>query len=277
MRKRSQMMRLFLILSLLLTPLLHAERPLYALDNGLGGIKAPQQQAALLKKLGYDGIVTRPNWCKQAMVDAFDKEGLKILATYVVIPAGETPPAELEKHFELIRTHKTIVWLGISKPKGKQSTDEDAAATARQVVDLAAKYDLSTCLYPHVGFHADTVKSCERLHQLTQRPKLGLGFTLCHFLAQNPHSELEATLKRIAPHLMLVQVSGADELKAPKIDWKQLIQPLGSGTFDVGRVLKTLDEIKYQGPVTLQCFNIKEPAAQHLSASMQAWKGLNPS
>ena len=74
---------------------------------------------------------------------------------------------------------------------------------------------------------------------------------------------------------MLVQINGAEQLDEPKADWQQLIQPLGSGSFDVGRVLKTLDEIDYRGPVTLQCFGIKKPATEHLAASFAAWKSLN--
>ena len=267
-------MRLILALSLLLSPLLHAERSLHALDNGLNDVKEPAAKAALLKKLGYGGFVTRPSLSK-AMADACKAEGLKVLATYVTIPAGNEPPANLEKHFELIKEHQTIVWLSLTNPKGGQASDEEAAETARKVVDLAAKYDLKTCLYPHVNFHTATVKDCERVHKLADRPKLGLSLTLCHFLAQNPHKELEATLKRIAPKLMLVQVNGANQLEQHKTDWNQLIQPLGSGTFDVGRVLKTLDEIDYKGPVTLQCYGIKKPATEHLAASSAAWKALN--
>lgn len=268
-------MRILLALGILFSPLLHAERPFFALDNGLNGVKSTEDQAALLKKLGYAGMCTRPSRASQAMVDAFDKHGLKLMATYVVIPAGDAPTPALEKHFELIKEHKTVVWLSISTHKGQPATDEQAADTARQVVDLAAKHGLETCLYAHVGFHTDTVKSCERVHKLAKRPQLGLSLTLCHFLAQNPHTELEATLKRIAPQLMLVQVNGANQLEQHKVDWKQLIQPLGSGTFDVGRVIKTLDEINYQGPVGLQCYNIKNPATEHLAASIKTWNKLS--
>ncbi len=269
-------MRILIALSLLLlSPLLQAERALHVLDNGLNDVKGPDAKIALLKKLGYGGMVTRPAWCSQEMVDAFSEAELKIVATYVVVPAGSEPPTHLEKHLELIKPHKTIIWLGISKPKDKQTTPQDAAATTRQVVDLAAKHGLKTCLYPHVGFHTDTIANCELIHQLAERPKLGLGFTLCHFLALDPQDEMETTLKRIAPKLMLVQVNGANRLDEPKVDWKQLIQPLGSGSFDVGRVLKTLDEINYQGPVTLQCFGIKKATTEHLAASLSAWKTLN--
>lgn len=268
------MMRLWIALNIFLSSLLYAERSLYPLDNGFIDIKGPAAKVAMLKKLSYGGFVTRPSLSKE-MADACKTEGLKVLATYVTIPAGNEPPANLKKHFELIKEHETIVWLSLTNPKHGKASDEQAAMTVRKVVDLAAKYELKTCLYPHVNFHTATVKDCVRIHKIAERPNLGLSLTLCHFLAQNPHRELEATLKRIAPHLMLIQINGANEINEPKIDWKQLIQPLDSGTFDVGRVLKTIDEIDYKGPVTLQCFGIRKPATEHLAASSAAWKTLN--
>ena len=251
-----------------------AERLFFPFDNGLADVGTVEDQAALIKKLGYAGICTRPQAATPELVAAFDQHGLRIMATYVVLPAGGEPGAGEEAHFKLLKEHQTVVWLSVSKLKGKASTDEEAAATIRKVVDLAAKYGLKTCLYPHVYFHTDTVKSCERVYRLVERPELGLSFTLCHFLAQNPHRELEATLKRIGPKLMLVQINGANQLKEPGPDWKQLILPLDHGDFDQGRLMRALDEIGYRGPVNLQCFNIKRPAAEHLAASMKAWKQL---
>ena len=274
MKDRYYIMRLWIALSILLSSLLHAERSLYALDNGFHDLKGPAAKVALLKKLGYSGFVTRPSLSRE-LADACKAEGLKVLATYVTIPAGQEPLANLERHFELIKEHQTIVWLSLTNPKDGEASDEQAAMTVRKVVDLAAKYDLPSCLYPHVNFHTATVKDCERIHKMAERPNVGLSLTLCHFLAQNSHKELEATLKRIAPHLMLVQINGANQIDKPKIDWKQLIQPLGSGTFDVGLVLKTLEEIDYEGPITLQCYGIRKPANEHLAASSAAWKILN--
>lgn len=251
-----------------------AQRPFFPFDNGLTDVKSPQEQAALLKRLGYDGICTRPRAATAELVGAFDQQGLRILTSYVVLKAGATLPESLEAHFQLIKKHQPVIWLGIQK--SKSGTDQDAAATIRQVVDLAAKHGLPTSLYPHVGFHTDTVKSCERLHPLVERPDLGISFTLCHFLAQNPADELEATIRRISPKLKLVQINGANQLEAPKADWPQLIQPLGQGSFKIARVFKILDEIGYQGPVNLQCYQIKQPAAQHLAASMATWNTLQP-
>lgn len=269
-----RLLHLVLLSACLIPGSASAQRLFFPFDNGLTDVKSPQEQAMLLKRLGYDGICTRPAAATPELIEAFDQRGLRILTSYVVLKAGSAPPDSLEPHFELIKKHQPVIWLGIQKSKG--GTDQDAAATIRKVVDLAAKHGLETSLYPHVGFHTDTVKSCERIHPLVERPDLGISFTLCHFLAQNPAAELEATLRRIAPKLKLVQINGANQLETPKTDWPQLIQPLGQGSFKIAHVFKALDEVGYQGPVNLQCYKIKQPAAEHLAASMATWKTLQP-
>lgn len=64
-----------------------------------------------------------------------------------------------------------------------------------------------------------------------------------------------------------------------------LVQPLAARefhAFDNGLTdLKTpaeqaalLAKLGYNGPVTLQCYQIKQPAEVHLAQSMQAWRQL---
>ncbi len=252
-----------------------AERAFVALDNGLGGIAAPEEQAKLLKELGYAGICTRMGATTPEFLAAFDRHGVKITASYVVLPAGpgksEAPPNAVA-HFASLKGRDTVIWLGV---QNKKASLEEAVALTRSVCDRAAEHGLSVVLYPHVGFYTDTVAACVDLHRAVQHANLGLSVTLCHFLALHPHETLEETLRSLAPHLKLVQINGADELPAPKADWKRLIQPLGQGSFDVGRVLKTLDEIGYRGAVALQCFQVPGPPREHLGASINAWKQLN--
>ena len=59
------------------------------------------------------------------------------------------------------------------------------------------------------------------------------------------------------------------------MNWDRLIQPLGDGTYDNGKVLKILDEIKYTGPISLQCYSIKGGDRVNLKKSIIAWRTLN--
>lgn len=266
----SALMALFAIASAL-----HAERGFFVFDNGLTDIKSAEEQAALLEKLGYDGICTRPQHATEEFLAAMDRHGIKISASYVVLPAAgnEAPaPQGIADHIGMLKGRKTIIWLALTNEK---ASDGDAISVIHKVCDLAAENGLDVALYPHVGMLTSTTAACERLRKLADRPNLGVSFSLCHFLCQEDSAGLEATLRSVAPHLKLVQISGADKIPPGNPDWQRLIQPLGQGTFDMRRVLRTLDEIGYKGPVNLQCYQIKQPAHKHLAASLEAWKNLN--
>jgi sugar phosphate isomerase/epimerase len=245
-------------------------RPFFVFDNGLRGIESVEEQAQLLKKLGFDGICTRPANASDELSAAFDEVGLGLLASYVVLPAGSELPAPVVRHVRSLKGGKCMIWLALTRT---EASDMEAAETIREVFDLAEENGLETVLYPHAGFHTSTVRRCEDLRQLARRPGLGLGFSLCHFLRQNDEAELEKTIRSAAEHLKLVQINGASP--GPGANWDRLIQPLGSGNFEIGRVIRVLDEIGYEGPVNLQCYNIKQDPRQHLKQSIQAWRDLN--
>jgi sugar phosphate isomerase/epimerase len=253
----------------------HAERPFFAFDNGLTSIKSVEEQAKLLKELGYAGICTRPDNCTDELLAAFDKHGVKIMASYVVLPAGEgktAVPSNIIEHFKKLKGRGTVVWFSLNNSR---SPIDPAVELTRNVCDAAAENGLSVVFYPHVGCLTSRIATCEKIRALADRKNLGLSLTLCHFLAQNDHKELEATLKAMAPNLKLVLINGANMLPAPKADWNELIKPLGEGTFDMERLVKTLDEIGYDAPVGLQCYKIPGSARDNLAKSMQTWKKLN--
>jgi len=269
------MKKLIFVLFVFACCIVQAERKFFALDNGLVDIKSVDEQAALLKELGYAGICTRPKKCTDELLAAYDKHGVDISATYVVLPAGvgkTAVPVNIVNHFKKLKGRGTIVWLSLTNAK---SPIEPAVELTRNVCDEAAKNGLSVVFYPHVGCLTTRIDTCEKIVKLADRKNLGISFTLCHFLAQNDHKKIESTIRSMAPHLKLVQINGANELPEPKADWKQLIQMLGEGSLDVGRVIRTLDEIGYDGPVGLQCYKVSGSARKKLEASMQAWKKYN--
>lgn len=254
-----------------------AERSFFVFDNGVVDVESVEDQAVLLKELGYDGICIRPAKASGELLAAFDKHGVAIMATYVILPVniGEaTLPQDVVDHIRMLKGRKTLVWLALTNIN---STDVAAVGVIRNVCDLAKENGLDVVLYPHVSFRTGTVAECEHLRKLADRLNLGISFNLCHFLCQNDPATVEAAISSVAPHLKLVQISGANEMPPGKPDWNELIKPLGEGDFDMARVLRTLDETGYQGPVNLQCYKIPGPAARHLKISMDAWKKLNES
>lgn len=196
-------------------------------DNGLTDIKSVEEQAGVLEELGYDGICTRPAHASDELIAAMDRHGREISASYVVLPAqadGEDIPPDVVEHVRKLKGRGTIVWLSLINPKAK---DEVAVSLIRKVCDLAAGNGLEVALYPHVGFRTNTVAECERLRKLAERPKLGVSFNLCHFLCQNDSADLETTIRSVAPHLKLVQISGGDALPPGKSRLAALDQAAG--------------------------------------------------
>ena len=264
----------FLITLLFYALSLQAQQLFFPLDNGLKDIESLNEQAVLLKELGYDGIGGRGGNV-EAKLAALDAQGLEMWTIYLGMKADMNAcevHENLKRNIEAVRGRKTIVWLAVPG----ESTDEIVVPAIQEVADLAAGYGLEVALYPHAGVYmTDTAINCLRLVQKADRPNLGLSFNLCHFLKQTPSDELEKVLHAVAPYLKLVQLNGADDTPPGTAHWKRLIQPLGEGSFDVSRLLRCLDRIGFEGPVSLQCHDIKKPAREHLSQSMQAWKAMN--
>ncbi|WP_168442039.1 sulfatase-like hydrolase/transferase [Pontiella desulfatans] len=239
-------------------------------DNGLKDVAGFEAQAELLSELGYAGICTRPHNRTPEMLKAFDAHGLNVPATYVTLkPSDADVPEQVLKQFQALEGRDTIVWLMLLEPK---ASDEQAVSIIRKVCDASEKYKLPVVLYPHVGCRTSTIEECVRLIELAERPGLGVSFNLCHFLRQHDNSTIEASIREFAPYIKLVQINGADDVPKTESNWDYLIKPLGEGSLDVGRVIRTLEEIGYNGYVNLQCYRVNPPAAEHLKASMEAWK-----
>lgn len=241
-------------------------------DNGLTDIEY-WNKGILLKELGYDGMTWRPGNTAE-FLPYLDIQALELYATYVVLEAdmeGCPVPMEIVNEINALKERDAFVWLAI---KGN-TTDAIAQEAILKIADLAAAYGLRVALYPHTGFHLDTVETCLKFVRQVNQPHVGVTFNLCHFLKQNDESELGNTIRAAAPHLFLVSINGADSGDTRDMDWDQLIQPLGEGSFDTKQVMDLLDEVDYQGPVVLQCYNIKQPAKEHLSKSIAAWKAMN--
>ena len=86
-------------------------------------------------------------------------------------------------------------------------------------------------LYPHTGFSVQSVEDAVRLAEKVHCKNLGVTFNLCHWLMVDG-KDLAASLKTAQPYLFCVTINGAD---AVGTSWKELIQPLDRGTYDVSQ------------------------------------------
>jgi len=81
-------------------------------------------------------------------------------------------------------------------------------------------------------------------------------------------------LKEAQPWLMAVSLSGSDKPEQVYATKKNFIQPLGRGSYDIADFLRILRDIRYSGPIGLQCYGLGGDARLHLEESMGAWKRL---
>ena len=252
--------------------------PFYAFQDGLTGVPLADQPK-LLKELGYDGIEFEgaPQQVPE-MLEALDAQTLKMFCMYVgtnVDPKKPPYNPAVKTAIEALKGRGTIITLFVQGGK-PSSTDSDnrAVTVIREIADLAEASGLRVALYPHTWFYVQRVEDALRLIRKVDRKNVGVCFNLCHFLKLDDEKNLELRLKETSPHLFLVSINGADRGDTNRMDWNRLIQTLDRGTLDVSRVLRTLKQLNYAGPVGLQCYAVPGVPRENLKRSIAAWRSL---
>jgi len=254
-------------------------RPFFALDTGTKDAehRSAQSQARMLKELGYAGIGHTWTAGIPEMLAALEEQGLRLYAVYInlKLQSGQAvfnpDPVPI---LAQLQGQDTIIWFNV-KPVPSEVAEKEAdrllTGAIRNLADQAKPFGVKLAVYPHIGGYVEKVAEAVRLARKTGRDNVGVSFNLCHWLRAEPTGDLEATLQSALPYLVAVSINGAD---VDSTDWKGLIQPLGRGDFDVGRLLALLDKYEWTGPVGLQGFGIPGPVRDNLAESMRAWVKL---
>ena len=260
-----------------LSPLCLAEWKFFAMDTGTrdGQTKSYEQQAALVKELGFSGIGYTGATRLPEMFTAVDKHGITFAPLYNGIEVrkdGVTHNSNLQRAITEAKGREAIIWLyvGGRRPADSTTTDAPVVAKLQELADHASKSKVRLALYPHAGAYADRVQDCVRLVKAADRANLGVTFNLCHFLKVDG-KELDKRLEEAAPHLFVVTINGAD---IGGTAWNTLIRPLDTGTHDVLPLLQKLKAIGWKGPIGLQHYGIRGSARENLGRSMKGWKKL---
>ncbi|MCP4641096.1 MAG: TIM barrel protein [bacterium] len=241
--------------------------PFFAFDNGVGrGQWTPDQQASVLKKLGYAGIGYSGVSDLPVRLEAFKKHQLRVFSLYVACHVDTEEPyaQELVTAIEKLKGTDVVLWLTV---QGKADNDERAVEVVRELATLTAASNLKIVLYPHHGFFVATIDDAMRVVKQVDRDNVGVSFNLCHELKAGNEPRFDALLKEAMPHLFLVSINGADH----EGNWDTLIQPLDRGEFDVYALLKKLKTFGYAGPIELQCYNVPGDTRENLARSMTQW------
>jgi sugar phosphate isomerase/epimerase len=237
------------------------------------------EQAALLKELGYDGLGHLWLDGLEERVKSLEGTGLRLfqLCLRVNLSKDKAPyDPRLKELIPLLkgqRSQLTLIMSGL--PPSDESGDARAVEIVREIADLAQAQEAQVILYPHTNDWMERVEDGVRVAKKVNRPNVGTMFNLCHWLKVDGKSDLRVLLGDAMPHLFAVSVHGADKAEAVQSGDGNWIQALGQGSYDVGAFLKLLEELKYTGPVGLQCYGIQGDARTHLTQSIAAWKRYN--
>ena len=224
-----------------------AANPFFAMDNIARG--GPDVAPAMLRALGYDGFGGRA--LDEIMPPAIAARGLKFFNGYIVLsldPAHPAPDGKLQHWLEIIRGKDTALWVAIrevKRPDGSAhgisapEADGFVAAQIRAIADVAASHGVRVALYPHAGFWLARVEDTMRIADRLNRPDVGVTFNLCHWLkVEGAERDPVPVLRAALPRLMFVTISGADTGDTRTMSWDRLIQPLDSGSYDLGRFIR---------------------------------------
>jgi sugar phosphate isomerase/epimerase len=240
--------------------------------------KTPAEQVALVKEIGFAGVgpIFHNAAELQQWLVALDQNRLKMFALYLPLRLDDVPAslASVKEAAAALRGRDTLLWLYVTDNRGTPlDTNDDAVAVQalREISDYAKDAGLRVALYPHTGFFVQRVEDAVRLAEKVNRKNLGVTFNLCHWLMVDG-KDLAASLKAAQPYLFCVTINGAD---AGGTSWKELIQPLDRGTYDVSQVLRLLRGMNYTGPIGLQHYGIGGDVRENLEHSMVGWKRLS--
>lgn len=280
-----------LMLLILLAAPLHAQQgpdnPFFVFNNGVKDQKydTVREQIQLLLDNGYDGMEKEGLDNFEEVLNELQENELKLFTIYVNVDLDNTEQPydpRLEDVLKKIQGTGAMPWLyvtGKKYPPSSPNYDEIALPILQQIADMAQQYDTKVMLYPHMYYWVECIEDAMRVAAKVDRPNLGYTFNLCHFLAHknregvDPVQAYPTLAKRAMPKLFAISLNGADKQASdPDNIWKSFIQPLGEGNFDTYQFLKTFVDLGFEGPVGLQCYNIKEDKAIHLRKSMQSWK-----
>lgn len=226
----------------------------------------------LAQELGYAGVGHPKNVTVPERVASLDKHGLRLMLATGRINLNAAQPIDLAKVKEImpaLAKHKTILGVSIGGKPGADS-DPQVVTVLNQMADLAKPHGVEIAIYPHKGDYTETTAQAVRIVSKVNRPEqVGVIFNQFHWmLAGAP--DLKSTLAEAGPWLKVVNVHGTPKAKPQ-------VLPLDQGDFDHGPLFGILNEINYQGPISLFTYSIKGDARAHLTASMNKWKDLNAS
>ena len=255
----------------------------YCFYNGITTLpNAPETldaQAALIKKIGFDGLGGHidDNYFKRRR--SLDQAGVEMPEIYWGMDLTAEGKVVYKKELKKIikdskgRDLMVALFLKAEKYQGNRAEGERLfTAGIRELADFAAPYSVKIAIYPHVGFYCERSAHSVELAKMVDRNNVGAIFNTCHLLKTEGEEGWEEKALAALPYLYMVSINGADSGNTKEMGWERLIQPLGEGSFDTWKLVKLLKDNGYEGKFGLQCYGIKQDCEVALGKSINTWR-----
>jgi sugar phosphate isomerase/epimerase len=254
----------------------------YVFNNGVRTLpNAPatfEEQAALVKRLGYDGLAGHREDNYFALREAMDKVGLEMPEMYIAMNIAE---GEIQYHEELknilqdSKNRNLLVALHLHNDGSVEAGEQADAIFAdgiKELAEYARPLNIEIALYPHVDFYCETITHADKIATLVNQDHVGVIVNLCHMLKVEGEEGWQKKVTTVLPKLKMVSINGTDGGDTQNMDWDRLIQPLGEGDFDTYAFVKFIKDQGYEGKFGLQCYNIQQDCEVALQKSIDTWQ-----
>jgi sugar phosphate isomerase/epimerase len=231
---------------------------------------SPEQQAGFAREYGFAGTVFDHARQIPERLRAMDDAHLQLFFLWLTVDISKGQikyEPGTEAAIEALQGRGTVVWVAIQGDDA--GAEERTIQAVDRISDLASRSNLRVALYPHYGFYLARFRDVVRVAERVGRSNVGVTFNLCHELRSGVDLEFPQLLDKAIPRLYGVTVNGADRQGR---DWNTLIQPLGSGDYDVAGLVRTIAQAGYRGPFGIQCYGLKGDPGVYLKQSMTAWR-----
>jgi sugar phosphate isomerase/epimerase len=133
---------------------------------------------------------------------------------------------------------------------------EQVVGVTREVCDHCASLDQAL----HLETGQETAQQLEQFLEDVERKNLFVNFDPANMILYGTGEPIDA-LKRIGRHVRSVHCKDACWAESPGVDWGREV-PLGEGEVGMEDYLRTLQEIGYTGPLTIEREIPQEPQRQ---------------
>ena len=240
-----------------------------------------EEQVALLRKSGYQGITLRiakdidfenlPDFLSEA--DKFDDFNINA----VFIRYNFDAPLERRESWtdvvEQIAGKDIQLWVIFGK-KVEGYDDVFVEKKLREVVEYSTPKEVEVILYPHSSCYFESAEEGMPLVEKINHDNLKIAFHLYHEVRAKNGARIDEVLNRIQHKLGAITLSGTDSVadySSPRARDTTTIKPLWRGTYDLKQFAWELNETEYSGYIGFMNFHLKEAPEIYLLRSKNIW------